>query len=349
MEYLFRANLILEPTSTIKRLKSAPAAQLLVAGTSSYYGFATLKIRSRNEAELGCWFNDNAESLISTAVQAASTFDASIPPKLLRLLFHDCFVDGCDASILLDSTPTETAEKEDPANSNLQGLGVITGIKRTVELACAGVVSCADIIALAARDAVVAMGGPKVEIPTGRLDGLRSSAVNVRPSLPDTPFGVEQLLEFFGRKGLDHEDLAALSGAHTVGVAHCTAFNDRFTFGGNGTVISQDPTMDPAYAAQLVQRCPASANTNTLIVNDLKTPTVFDNAYYEDVQAGHGLFHSDAVLLSDSRTAALLRSFGASQDAFFAAWAKSFTKLSLVGVKTSPSQGQVRKKCNLRN
>ncbi|KAI5068846.1 hypothetical protein GOP47_0017191, partial [Adiantum capillus-veneris] len=138
-------------------------------------------------------------------------------------------------------------------------------------------------------------------------------------------------------------------GAHTVGVAHCTAFNDRFTFGGNGTVISQDPTMDPAYAAQLVQRCPASANTNTLIVNDLKTPTVFDNAYYQNVQAGYGLFHSDAVLLSDSRTAALLRSFGASQDAFFAAWAKSFTKLSLIGVKTSPSQGQVRKKCNLRN
>eukprot|EP00250_Pteridium_aquilinum_P010074 c19136_g2_i1 orf=47-1015(-) len=287
-----------------------------------------------------------AESLISASVQAAASVDASIPPKLLRLLFHDCFVEGCDASILLDSTSTETAEKEDPANANLQGLGVINGIKRTVELVCAGVVSCADIIALAARDAVVTMGGPKVEIPTGRLDGLTSSAANVRPNLPDTPFSLEQLLDFFGRRGLDLEDLVALSGAHTVGVAHCTAFNDRFSFGSNGTVESQDPSMDPEYAAQLVQRCPSSPNPSTLIVNDLKTPTVFDNAYYSDVQMGRGLFHSDAVLLSDPRTASLLQTFASSQDAFLAAWSKSFRKLSLVDLKTT---GQVRKKCNLRN
>ncbi|MCO5598386.1 hypothetical protein L7F22_052481 [Adiantum nelumboides] len=160
-----------------------------------------------------------AELLISSAVQAAASFNPSIPPKLLRLLFHDCFVGGCDASILLDSTPTETAEKEDPANANLEGLGVITNIKRTVELACAGVVSCADIIALAARDAVVAMGGPKVEIPTGRLDGLSSRALDVRSNLPDTPFSMEQLLEFFGRKGLDHQDLAALSAMYTIWAA----------------------------------------------------------------------------------------------------------------------------------
>lgn len=287
-----------------------------------------------------------AESLISASVQAAAAVNPSIPPKLLRLLFHDCFIEGCDASILLDSTATETAEKEDPANANLEGLGVINGIKRTVELVCAGVVSCADIIALAARDAVVAMGGPMVEIPTGRLDGLSSSAMNVRPNLPDTPFSVEQLLEFFERKGLELEDLATLSGAHTVGVAHCTAFNDRFSFSSNGTVESQDPTMDPQYAAQLVQRCPASASDSTLIVNDLKTPTVFDNAYFSDVQAGRGLFHSDAVLLSDPRTASLLQTFASSQDAFFSAWATSFRKLSLVDTK---SHGEVRKQCNLRN
>lgn len=289
-----------------------------------------------------------AESLVAASVRAAASVDASVPPKLLRLLFHDCFIEGCDGSILLDSTPTEVAEKEDPANSNLQGLGVINGIKRTVELLCSGTVSCADIIALAARDAVVAMGGPRVEIPTGRKDGLTSSAANVRPNLPDTPFSLDELLSFFGRKGLDLDDLVALSGAHTVGVAHCTAFNDRFSFSSNGTVVSQDPTMDPAYAAQLVQRCPADPSGSTLIVNDLKTPTVFDNAYYGDVQMGMGLFHSDAVLLSDPRTQALVQKLGQSEDAFFAAWAHSFRKLSLVDVKTG-AQGEVRKKCNLRN
>ncbi|MCO5596806.1 hypothetical protein L7F22_050876 [Adiantum nelumboides] len=105
----------------------------------------------------------------------------------------------------------------------------------------------------------------------------------------------------------------------------------------------------PVYAAQLVQRSPASPIANTLIFNDLQTPRVFNNAYYKDVQARNVLFHSDALLLSNPRTATLLCSFGNSQDAFFAAWAKSFTKLSLVGVKTTSSQGEVQRKCNLRN
>lgn len=62
---------------------------------------------------------------------------------------------GCDASILLDDTSTFTGEKNAGANTNsVRGYEVIDAIKTQVEAACKGTVSCADIVALASRDAV---------------------------------------------------------------------------------------------------------------------------------------------------------------------------------------------------
>lgn len=61
---------------------------------------------------------------------------------------------GCDASILLDSTAKNTAEKEAVPNLSLGGFDVIDEIKTQLEKTCPGVVSCADILALVARDSV---------------------------------------------------------------------------------------------------------------------------------------------------------------------------------------------------
>ncbi|KAJ8470982.1 hypothetical protein OPV22_025325 [Ensete ventricosum] len=81
--------------------------------------------------------------------------------SILRLFFHDCFVNGCDGSILLDDTSSFTGEKRAGPNANsVRGFEVIDTIKSNVEAACKATVSCADILALAARDGVVLLGGP---------------------------------------------------------------------------------------------------------------------------------------------------------------------------------------------
>lgn len=68
-----------------------------------------------------------------------------------------CHLQGCDGSILLNSTQNSQAEKDSFPNLSLRGYQIIDRAKSAVEKACPGVVSCADIVALVARDATVAV------------------------------------------------------------------------------------------------------------------------------------------------------------------------------------------------
>lgn len=57
--------------------------------------------------------------------------------------------------MLLDDTAKFTGEKNAVPNQNsIRGFNVIDNIKSAVENACPGVVSCADILAITARDSV---------------------------------------------------------------------------------------------------------------------------------------------------------------------------------------------------
>ena len=65
---------------------------------------------------------------------------------------------GCDASVLLDDTANFTGEQTAfPNRNSIRGLDVIGSVKAQVEAVCAQTVSCADILAVAARDSVVAV------------------------------------------------------------------------------------------------------------------------------------------------------------------------------------------------
>lgn len=62
---------------------------------------------------------------------------------------------GCEGSVLLDDTKDMKGEKSALPNRNsLRGFDVIDNIKADVESFCPSTVSCADILALAARDAI---------------------------------------------------------------------------------------------------------------------------------------------------------------------------------------------------
>lgn len=72
--------------------------------------------------------------------------------KFLRVYTY--IVKGCDGSVLLESEGKNKAEKDGPPNISLHAFYVIDNAKKAVEAECPGLVSCADILALAARDAI---------------------------------------------------------------------------------------------------------------------------------------------------------------------------------------------------
>ncbi|KAK8449106.1 hypothetical protein SEVIR_7G162800v4 [Setaria viridis] len=161
------------------------------------------------------------ELAVRDVVRSASLLDPSIPGKLLRLVFHDCFVEGCDASVLIQGSGTE---RTDPANLSLGGFNVIDAAKRLLEVVCPATVSCSDIIVLAARDAVVFTGGPAVPVMLGRRDGLVSLASNVRRNIIDTGFSVDAMAASFTAKGLTLDDLVTLSGIQQTNTLLVSSF-----------------------------------------------------------------------------------------------------------------------------
>lgn len=81
---------------------------------------------------------------------------------LLRALLSFDFVlwgwgsQGCDASVLLDDTPAAPGEKGVGPNAvgSTTVFDLVDTIKAQVEAVCPATVSCADVLAIAARDSV---------------------------------------------------------------------------------------------------------------------------------------------------------------------------------------------------
>ncbi|KAF6152244.1 hypothetical protein GIB67_005898 [Kingdonia uniflora] len=180
------------------------AFELLIVCESSDQGPLILNFYSKTCSK--------AEGIVSSIILRRVAANPVLGAKLLRLHFHDCFVRGCDASILLDPVGSDQTEKQSLPNLSLSGFDVIDEIKTKIEKVCPGVVSCADILALAARDSVsVRFKIPLWEVPTGRRDGIVSLIADPLVNLPSPFANFASLQSLFTRKGLNLTDLVALS------------------------------------------------------------------------------------------------------------------------------------------
>ncbi|XP_022730941.1 cationic peroxidase 1-like [Durio zibethinus] len=266
-----------------------------------------------------------------------------IAPALLRLHFHDCFVQGCDGSILLDDTPGFTGEKTALPNLNsVRGFDVVDRIKTAVNAACGGnVVSCADILAVAARDSVNLLGGPNYTVLLGRRDARNASRDEANSRLPPPFFNFTQLLANFESQGLDGKDLIVLSGAHTMGYARCTTFRGR---------IYNDSNIDPNFADLRKQTCPMSGGDNNTAPLDVATPIRFDTQYFRGLLQFKGLLHSDQELFTGNGAAgdALVRYYSSNTEAFFADFGASMIKMGNLRPLTG-ANGEIRQNCRRVN
>ncbi|GAB4861095.1 Peroxidase 12 [Ancistrocladus abbreviatus] len=283
------------------------------------------------------------ESIIRKHLKKVFKQDITLAASLLRLHFHDCFVQGCDGSVLLDGSASGPSEQEAPPNLSLraEGFNIINDLRALVQDECGQIVSCADITALAARDAVYMSGGPDYDIPLGRRDGLTFATQAATVANIPSPFNNTNVtLSQFATKNLDATDTVALSGAHTIGRSHCFGVLPRL-------FPTQDPTMDKTLANDLKLICPNSNSTN-ITVMDLRTPNKFDNKYYINLMNRQGLFTSDQDLYMDKRTKDIVISFALDQALFFEKFALAMIKMGQLSVLTGV-QGEIRANCSARN
>ncbi|KAJ4912529.1 Peroxidase 41 [Raphanus sativus] len=265
---------------------------------------------------------------------------------ILRLFFHDCFLEGCDASVLIAKDALNKSERDDEINHSLteETFEIVTRIKTALEKSCPGVVSCADILAQSTHEAVTMIGGPSYEVKLGRKDGCESKARKVGENLPLPNHTVHEMMSLFQKKGFTLKEMVALSGAHTIGIAHCKDFICRVTG------PRPDLDIDAEYAEVLKSQC-----KDYTVVNETRgsffdpvTPDKFDNMYYKNLENGRGLLASDNILFKDNSTRPFVELYANNQTVFFEDFARAMEKLGMVGVKVDKN-GDVRLRCDNLN
>ncbi|XP_056164122.1 peroxidase P7-like [Syzygium oleosum] len=320
------------PSSLSKAVLTLACVVLLIGGTSAQLSIS--------------YYAESCPKLFPTVksiVQEAIAEEARMGASLLRLFFHDCFVNGCDGSNLLDDKPTFTGEKNAIPNKNsLRGFDVVDKIKSAVEEVCPGIVSCADLLAIISRDSVEILGGPGWDVKLGRRDATTTSQAAANNNLAPPTDNLNALISNFQNHGLCLKDLVALYGAHTVGQARCINFRAR---------IYNESNIDSSFAHVMQSNCPSVTgngdnNTDGL---DYQSATSFDNTYFLNLMKKRGLLHSDQQLFNGAGyTDSLIRTYAKSQDTFFKDFAAAMINMGDMKPLTG-SNGQIRKNCRRVN
>ncbi|KAL5576428.1 hypothetical protein UlMin_018127 [Ulmus minor] len=307
-----------------------------------------------------------AQQIVRQVVENLYQLRPDMAPSLLRLIFHDCFIQGCDASVLLDSSDQIVSEKESPPNSSLRGFDFIELIKSKLEEVCPGVVSCADILVLAARESVAMAGGPYYPVYTGRRDSTTAFPEHATAELPSPHDHLSELLGAFGSRGFDEREAVSLLGAHSIGEIHCKFFENRlYNFAGTN---EPDPSLDPGFLDLLRTRCKNTHSTfssygSGSLSSTLSPPpsnassteepgmpmnydgSAFGTQYYQSLLQGKGILYADQQLMASEETENWVRAYASDISLFRRDFALAMIKLSDLQVLTAP-MGQIRRNCS---
>ncbi|KAL0710053.1 hypothetical protein Bca4012_017031 [Brassica carinata] len=282
--------------------------------------------------------------VVRREVQRAVNRERRMAASLLRLFFHDCFVNGCDGSILLDDTSSSLGEKTaGPNNNSVRGFDVVGKIKSRVERLCPGVVSCADILAIIARDSVLLLGGPGWSVKLGRRDSTTASFSTANSGvIPPPTSTLNNLINRFRAQGLTSRDMVALSGAHTIGQARCVTFRDR--------IYNESNNIELSFALSRQRSCSAASGSsdNNEATLDIHSPGRFDLNYYRQLLNYRGLLTSDQVLYSGGSTDSLVVSYSRSLDVFYRDFVRGMVKMGDIKPLTG-SNGEIRNNCRRPN
>ncbi|XP_047306502.1 peroxidase 43-like [Impatiens glandulifera] len=289
-----------------------------------------------------------AESIVSNVVRNASISNHRIAAILLRLHFHDCFVEGCDGSILIDNGIN--SEKNAFGHQGVEGFNEIQIAKSLIESECPGIVSCADIVALAARDALfLSKFGVRYDVPTGRRDGLVSN-ISLAGIMPEVDESIESIKSKFISKGFTAKELVILSGAHSIGTTACFFMPKRLYNFTNKN--DPDPSINKAFLSELQFLCPINGDVNARIPLDMVSSHVMDDQILRNIQNGFAVIASDARLYDESETKQVIDSYSSliygSSSSFMEDFTAAIVKMGKLGVKTGLN-GEIRKQCNSFN
>ncbi|KAL9228593.1 hypothetical protein vseg_004153 [Gypsophila vaccaria] len=288
----------------------------------------------------------NVEEIIYKVVETHFKGDPDTVSDLIRLQFHDCFAKGCDASVLLDGKYTEkTAE----INLSLGGFKTVDDAKEAVEKACPGVVSCSDVLVIAARSAVFMAKGKWYDVETGRRDSLTSNRRDAIANIPKPEIPVDQAINLFASRGLTKEDFVILLGGHTVGTSHCDKFINRlYNFHNTGR---PDRRIKPLSFLHFLKRtCPLGSQVDNETFLDQTPDSHFkiDNGYYKQILADKGLLEIDTNMAFSPLTHNIVKELAFSPSYFLDKFGPAMVKMGRINVLTG-HQGEIRKNCRAVN
>ncbi|KAA3470959.1 peroxidase A2-like [Gossypium australe] len=215
--------------------------------------------------------------------------DTRITASLLRLHFHDCFV-----------------QKVARPNANsVRGFEVIDEMKAALENVCSQTISCADIVAIASEQSVV-------------LDSRSANRSLANTTLPGFNDPLDLIKAKFAAVGLDTIlDVVALSARNRLNNIRCI---NIFNFGCSHIRTSSVFSFRPKII------CPTVGLTN---LTNLTTPDDFDNVYFNYLQVEEGVLRSDQILFRTQGTniVEIDNQFSCNQTAFFEAFAESMIRM----------------------